>query len=372
MTEKIEGQADTQPVVEKKEGFDELYSKGWDVIDADEAAAEAAKPPAEKTPVQKLTESDCPDCPGGKFYKVIKHNGKDVGIKTEKEYNDYVQQGFDYTKKTQALAEERKALQAEKEATKTEYQKLIERLERLEKSPADAKAEGDNGKARPAGETSEAQPQTEAQIFAEWGLDPEYASDFEKRLVTNAVEMKKENQALKELQQLFFLKEMTKNISGALGDAVKEFPVEDILDEKGESLTGQQVITAFKAVVTDPANQNIPVAELAKRAVSQVYEAQQRAKGLGGVTDDDMSPEEFAKRNPKLFAKIRAAGGQGAVADFLETQEDLPPTVQGRKADVSASDRNGKGKPKFAGLSDAIDKGMDDPEIEALFNQARR
>jgi len=371
MTEQIEGQAtEKQPVAEeKKPGFNELYSKGWDEIEADEAAAGAGKP-AEKTPMQKL-ESDCPDCPGGKFYKVIKHNGKDVGIKTEKEYNDYVQQGFDYTRKTQALAEERRKLESEKEAGKSEMQKLMDRLDRMEKGSV-TKAEGDNGKAKPAAETVGQQPQTEAQVFEEWSLDPEYASDFEKKLVKNAVEMKRENQALKELQQLYFLKEMTKNISGALEDAVKQFPVEDILDEKGESVTGQQVISAFKTLVTDPANQKTPVRDLANLAVRQVHEAQQRAKGIDGSVSEEMSPEEFAKAHPKLYASILKTGGREAVADFIETQDDLPPTVQSRKADVSAIDRNSKGKPKFSGLSDAIDRGMDDPEIEALFNQARR
>jgi hypothetical protein len=370
MTEQIEGQAtEKQPAVEKKPGFDELFSKGWDTIEADEVAAGGDKP-VEKTPFQKL-EADCPDCPGGKFYKVIKHNGKDVGIKTEKEYNDYVQQGFDYTKKTQALAEERRKLEAEKETGKSEMQKLMDRLDRMERGSA-TQDKGDNGKAKPAAEATEAQPQTEAQVFEEWGLDPEYASDFEKKLVKNAVDTKNENKALKELTQLMFLKEMTKNISGALGDAAKEYPVEDVLDEKGESVTAQQVISAFKNLVMDPTNQKAPVRDLAMSAVRQVHEAQQRAKGAVESVDEEMSPEEFAKMHPKLHAKILKAGGREAVADFLETQDGLPPTVESRKTDVSAIDRNRQGKPKFSGLSDAIDRGMDDPEIEALFNQARR
>jgi hypothetical protein len=36
------------------------------------------------------------------------------------------------------------------------------------------------------------------------------------------------------------------------------------------------------------------------------------------------------KRNPKLYQRILKAGGQGAVTDFLESQGDLPPTIDTR------------------------------------------
>jgi len=340
--------------------FDELYAKGWDEIEA----AEAPKADAEKTPVEKLKEEpDCPDCPGGKPFKVIKHNGRDIVIKTEKEFNDYAQMGFDYTKKTQTLAEERRKLDAEREAGKSEYQQLLDRLERIEKGSV-AERDGDNGKPRPAVGKPEDQQDTEAKVFEEYGLDPEYASDFEKKLVRDVVRMKHDSEGAREITQMIVLREMTKNISSALADAVKEYPVDDVVDEKGESLTGQQVIQSFRQVVTDPANQKTPVAELAIMAVKRVHDAQRAAKGATTV-DDEMSPEEFMKRNPKLYQRILKAGGQGAVTDFLESQGDLPPTIDTRRGSVpSGEDR---GKPKFKGLSEAIEAGMNDPEIKALF-----
>lgn len=341
-----------------KPTFDELYSKGWEEIDAIEPA------PPEKTPVQKL-EEECPDCPGGKPFKVIKHNGKDVVVKTEKEYNDLVQMGFDYTKKTQALAEERRKLEIQAETGKSEMQKLLERLDRIEKGSA-AKAEVDSGASRPAVKPAEVTPQEEeAKVFSEYGLDPEYASDFEKKLVKDVVSMKKDSQGAREITQMIVLKEMTKNISSALADAVKEYPVEEILDEKGESLTGQQVILTFKEVVTNPANQKVPVAELARQAVKRVHDAQQAAKGGATVGDEEMSVADFAKKFPKLYDKILKAGGREAVTDFLETQDGLPPSINTRKASVPASEE--KGGRKFKGLSEAIDAGMEDPEIKALF-----
>jgi hypothetical protein len=333
--------------------FDELYSKGWEEIDR----VELSKGEDEKPPMQRLKEEECPDCPGGKFYKVIKHNGKDVGIKTEKEYQDYVQQGFDYTKKTQALAEERRKLEAERETGKSEYQKLLDRLERLEKGST-AKGEGDNGKARTAEALVDTPEAAEAKVYEEYGLDPTYASDFEKKLVKKVVALDRDSQGAREITQMIVLRDMTKTISNALADAVKEYPVEDILDEKGENVTGQQVISTFRQVVTDPANQKTPVGELARIAVRKVHEAQQIAKGGPAVDDENMSREEFAKKFPKLAAKYLKETS-------LEGQDDLPPSFTTRKADVPVTEQ--RGKPKFKGLSEAIDAGLDDPEVKALF-----
>jgi hypothetical protein len=355
MPEEKDGQAQAgQPA--KKPTFDEIYAKGWETIDADDAAEAAAKP-SEKTPAQQLAEQDCPDCPGGKPFKIIKHNGKDVMVKTEKEYNDLVQMGFDYTKKTQALAEERRKLETDKASGTSEYQKLLDRLDRLEKGSA-PRVEGDNGKARPADKPAETPADDEAKVFADYGLDPDYASDFEKKLVRDVVKNKRDLEASRELTQMIVMKEMTKTISAALADAVKEFPVEDVLDEKGNDLTGQIVISEFKSIVADPANQKTPIGDLAKMAVRRVYDAQMGRKGA--PSDADMTLDDFAKRFPKAFEKLKATG-----TARTEDSDDLPPSITGRKGSVPAADQ--RPRPRFKGLSEAIDAGMEDPEIKALF-----
>jgi hypothetical protein len=62
---------------------------------------------------------------------VIKHDGKEVELKLS-EVKDLAQQGFDYSKKTMALAEDRKAVEATKAELADAWQRNVQALERTE------------------------------------------------------------------------------------------------------------------------------------------------------------------------------------------------------------------------------------------------
>ena len=62
---------------------------------------------------------------------VIKHDGKEVELKLS-EVKDLAQQGFDYSKKTMALAEDRKAVEATKAELADAWQRNTQALERTE------------------------------------------------------------------------------------------------------------------------------------------------------------------------------------------------------------------------------------------------
>lgn len=367
MPDPEKGQSQTP---EKPKTFDEYFSKGWDQVEeiAPELGKQASPPPAP----EKKTDEECPDCPPGqkKPFKVLKVDGKPMPVYSEQELIELAQKGFDYTKKTQALAEERKKITSEPEPSRAVMERLA-KIEQMLQSPRQADASQPAGQAPPAAkpQTPEQQAAERSKIFAEYGLEEEYASDFEKKLVDDVYKVKQDNENLRSLTQLIVVQNITKSIAGSLEEAVQEFPVEDVQDERGQSITGAQVISVFKELVTDERNKDIPVRDLAKMAVKTVHDYQK--KGNGGAEPKpvrkEMTVEEFAKEHPELYAQIRKQGGQEAVAEFAEDQSQLPPSIKGRKAEVP-SDGDGKDKKrKFKTVAEAIDAGMNDPEIAKLF-----
>jgi hypothetical protein len=83
-----------------------------DLLDAfgmkDEMDDEPREEPAKETPVVP-TEAVEPEKPAETSKKRIKHNGQEVEVEPEREL-EYLQKGFDYTQKMQALANERELL----------------------------------------------------------------------------------------------------------------------------------------------------------------------------------------------------------------------------------------------------------------------
>ena len=104
-TEKVDGQS------EKTLGLDEQFDKGWEEVELLTQQEQAAKAkPAEEAKVETKKEAGTDTA---KPFKVLKVGGKDVPVQTEDELVALAQKGYDYTRKTQLLADDRRAAEGE-------------------------------------------------------------------------------------------------------------------------------------------------------------------------------------------------------------------------------------------------------------------
>jgi len=218
----------------------------------------------------------------------------------------------------------------------------------------------------------EVKPEPEKTAFEEFGLDPDLADDWQKNMVTRAYALQKENRGLQEkfskiepMMQMMVVDKLFGMVQNKVKEVVKDFPIEDIVDEGGKSLTQAQFSSLLvQKAQADPSK---PLDELAAEAVMEIHEAQQRVKASGTeamekeLVTDDMDIEEFRAKHPALFARLAEKG----VGEYLAKKEDLPPTPRSRGKEVNAG-QNGKGSGGKGGatnLSESLDAGFADPDF---------
>lgn len=351
---------------EKPEGL----AKVW----ASETWEKGLEPVEEESAKPEQTEEECPSCEkaqrakeaaakaaaeGKKPYKVLKVQGREVPVESEEELIKLAQMGVDYTKKTQGVADERKEVLG----LKTEFQKLSESVASLVQNFS---------KPNPGlVAKEEAKPVTEKTVFEEYNLDPELADESQKLMVTDLRDLKKERAELRgkidkleDMSKMLLTKELLGMVQTTVKETIKDFPVEDIQDEQGRSLTQAQFTSLLTQKAMTPEGQKTPLDELARETIMELHEAQIRAKESatrGESIAEDTDIEEFKAKHPKLFDRIAEKG----VADRLATMKDVPPTLRGRGAEVSpktASKVDEKDDGKWT-LDGALDKAFDHFEV---------
>ena len=93
---------------------DDILGEGLETDEPEsDESPEAIDPPAEEATEEDAVEESEEDS-GEAEYLTIRHGGKDVTL-TYDEALDYIDKGFDYTKKTMALAEDRKVFDAQRQ-----------------------------------------------------------------------------------------------------------------------------------------------------------------------------------------------------------------------------------------------------------------
>jgi hypothetical protein len=180
--------------------FDEIELVGNDIEDL----AAKAKTTVDK-PAEKKEPPEDKSAPEKKPFKILKVQGKEIPVATEEEYEALASKGLDYTKKTQQLAEDRRAaeteLTTESRRLADEAKKFNDRLDELVKLKALPKEmlEKTAEAIRDAGK--ETDTDDEAAVYKEFDLDPKYAQPFEVKAVKEIARQRKELAEIKELTQ---------------------------------------------------------------------------------------------------------------------------------------------------------------------------
>lgn len=328
----------------------------------------------------KKSDDDCPGCdkerrakeeaaakvkvPEGHKppYKIIKVNGRDYAVESEEEYNALASKGADYTRKTQALADEKRQV----EKIPADMQAAIKRFDDLA-----ARLEGGlaAGTRTAASAKVEEPPAKEVSLEEEYGYDPDMVDPHVPKLAAKLRASDKKLAMLEESNKLFFLDKVVQTINGTIAQATKDFPIENIKDENGKSVTWDQFVGTFKNLMEDPANNKRSIPEMATEAVRMIHVSQKTLRertaeeAKSDAVSDDIPLDELKAKHPKLFERI----SDQAVAEHAAKAGELPPTPKSRGTEATAKTSE-KAHVEGRKLRDRLDDAFNDPEVLAGLN----
>jgi hypothetical protein len=282
------------------------------------------------------------------------------------------QMGVDYTKKRQLDADEKRKWESDFES---KWGKFTELAEKYEKTFGQAKP----GERIPGTEQAfrPAEVPSRDMIYKEYGIDPEYADGFQKKMIDDQVAMREKVAAYEtKLQQVeaftnaIVLKETASNLGKVIKEERDKFPIDEIMSEDGaENLTQKQFASMIlaKNERAKAEGKKLDLGEAAREVVRDIHYMQSKSKTVAAPDiSNGLTPEEFAAKYPDLFKKLSDKIQGKAVAEYVESKENLPPSLDSRKHEVDLSKINSD--KKLETLSDHIDAGFDTPEMRALFS----
>jgi hypothetical protein len=354
-TEKVDGQS------EKTLGLDEQFDKGWEEVELLTQQEQAAKAkPAEEAKAETKKEAGADTA---KPFKVLKVGGKDVPVQTEDELVALAQKGYDYTRKTQQLADDRRSAEGEiktkaegLESKAEQMNKLLDRMVELNLIPAKL-AETKKAAAVEAGEEAEAAGETseeDVEALKRFGIDPANAYPYEKNMARSLA-------ALERFVQESKLKDAQAVVDKAIAEERDNFPFDDVTNDKGENLTQNQITSIVvrkreqSGIAKPPIDQ---IATWAREAVRELHDLQR--KSTADAISDDMDPAEFAKKYPKLASSLKGNGSSAGAEDTAKTK--LPPSVKPapRASDLTRKKADAGERKSLEAL---LDEGFSDPDI---------
>lgn len=388
----------------KQSQFDDKYDKGWKAVEEMTAAENAAK---EKKTAPPVEEDDCPECDQAekdrrkaekaakkasgdkKPYKILKVGGKDLPVYSKQELIEKIvefygdddatvdlgQMSADYTRKTQALAAERKEAEAAVkskadglEAKASEVNKLIDKLE---KDGLLSKAETKEERADQIEEVTGG-PADKAEIYKEFGIDPAYAEVPQKKMVEAIYQMRKSLEKVNAFVDQATNERIQSAFDKVIAEERKKFPYDDIVNDQGQDLTDIQ----FRAVVQGK-RQALGLAEgtkptmeqaiqIVRDSVKEVHLLQKKSKDTA-VADfsDGMTEDEFIAKHPDLAARLKTKFGGAAVVEAEVKKSKVPPSLT--SVAKGAETKPVKGQEKRKSFKDYLDAGFNDPEtIKAI------
>lgn len=361
----------------------EFWEKGMEVFEEpDTKKKEAPKVEA------KAVEDECPECPpeekakrarekaekeGKKPYRTIKKvQGKTYDIYSAEEEEELLSKGADYTIKSQQREEEARKL-------KSTFDSRFSEIDEIKRQFRDIQEAMQKQKTEKTGPPEEAQPQKAdaSGLYKQYGLEEEFAEDWQKKLLMDVAEIKRDKESLKEQNkrlseayQYMVVDGMLKAVKESVTKAREEYPIEEIVTDEGDNLTKNQFISLLSSKINSPENKSKAIPEMATEVVKEIHAMQQRTRGTvaeHAVMDDDkMTPEDFKAKFPKLFSKLKESIGAQEVATYLSEKDKLPPSLESKTQEIDL--KKTKSETKDKNLKELLDEAFEDPEVLEAFS----
>lgn len=347
---------------EKPLTMDEQFDRGWEQVEliTEQERKATAKPATPAPSAPPKDEGDSTSKP----YRVLKVGGKEISVGSEEELIALAQKGADYTKKTQALADERRdaeaKLKTETDTLASQAARMNELLDKLVAAGIVPEKIGAAHKQEPGAATpsEDKAADEDAAIYQEFQMDPLNAYPHEKKIVQTIASMRKELDSFK-------IARATDIVDAAIAEERENFPYDDIVDDHGQEVTKRQLSTIIlgKKQMSGIDRPDIgQIEKWAREAVRELHQSQS-LKSSASITDD-MDPADFAKKFPSLASKIKGLGAEDAQA----TRESVPPSIRPaqRPTDLRAKPKTVTGGKS---LDDFLNEGFSDPDIIKAFTR---
>lgn len=325
---------------------------------------EITKPP---TKVELAEDEElCEDCPEGKRkkevkepekkeakpFKTIERKGEKIDIATEEEYDKLASQGFDYTKKTQGVAEERRQILALSDKMDRIAEPLMKFSQLIESGKA-PKIGSPEGEETPEGED----------IVDDESVDPRFRAELKR--TREELKKVKEDQKVssKQLARENFEKAQV-TLDGLINKAREENPFDDVVDKESEKSITQKV---FAGLVTSKLNDDklleeqdpdfqvrtlpVLISESAKdlKYIEDYYKEKFSGTNSGEL-ETNLTSEQLQAKFPQQIKELV----DNAVASYEEQKGKQPPSVKSEtSAEVSAETKKEKVKGIRHGFEEA-------------------
>lgn len=354
----IKDQAETQSI-ENPETFDQKFDKGWDQVELltnqeNEAKAKANEPKPAEPPIEG--DKSTPQTP----FKVLKVQGKELPVYSEQELIELAQKGADYTKKTQTLADDRRTAEQQ---LKDEEKKLNDKAAELN-ATLDELMRLKQGKPKSEDKDESGEPAIDPEqekIFQRFKIDPKYAQPHE-------VEIVKELAQVTEYIQQIKSRETEQKVREVIAKERETHPYEDIIDDKGQNITEQQLaaIISNKRREAEQAKMPMDGARWIKEAVEEVHLSQKKTREALSISDD-MDPDTFAQKYPALAEKLKAK--MAPAVPTPSPRSIVPPSLPATQREPTPRPVLKKAvAPPGKSLDDWLNEGFSDPDIIKALN----
>ena len=334
--------------------------------DVDETAKKETKPTESKQEAKTgdaPADDECKGCTekekeriakGEKPFKFIKRLGKEIPVWTEEEYDTLASEGVDYTIKNQTRADKERELDADRK----EVDSKATSIEALSKKFNDQweLSQSEDGIEKltktPEGETK-SPTEIKKDIFDKLGIDPELADDDMKKVVGHLQKIEESNESLsKRAEQsegvirAFVMDASQKNLEKIIFKAEEQYPLTRILDEDGNNVTGNEILSRMFAKSVRPetvkamkeGKTSLPA--LAIEAVKELHSIQQSGN-KGPQMPKAMSEEDLKKNYPDLYAKVQEVAKKKGITEYLKDLDETAPSSETARiaVDRKASDK---------------------------------
>lgn len=336
---------------------------------------QAAPPKAEAAPAKK----PCPGCPPDekpqatpetrKPLRVLKVDGKDYPIYSEKDLDDLAQKGAHYTQERQKDSKWEKSL-GERE---DKFSQAVENLSRLAQT-LETRGQQPPPNGRDVEEPKEEEPDYDA-------IDDPAVRTVLKKLSDENRALKQDVQMAKGVTQNVTAEKMKTELDQVLAGARERHPFEEIKDEEsGENITqgifagllSYKVNRDRMLMSQDPKRSLKPVHEYIEETARDLNRLESRFKGNikreAGLESDKVTVDLMLDKFPDVADEI----GQRAVAEYLRKLDAAPPVAKSRSEDTLRK-RDSLRKPgEFTSIDDALAAALKDTVISEGLDEAQR
>lgn len=319
----------------------------------------------------KKDSKPCPNCPPEtktkapeerKPYRVLKVDGKDWPVYSEKELDELALKGVDSGTKSKRDAEvERDLVERERkmEEVSAPLQKLVSMIE--------------SGKLP---NVSAAAPVSEAAGAEELDLEEVHPAvrkkleEQEKVIKSLSAKMSVSEQR----ESVAQLEQAKQKLTEFVDESRKNHPFDEYVDPESGSNVTQDLFAGMLSVIInrdvlkqaqDKSHRLKPMQDYVEQTAKAMSAYHGWAKGDGSGVASKATADGLTKQYPEQVKEIR----QQAIAEYLKDQGEMPPTL---KSTGSEPKREKAEKKKMGSFDDYVKAAKEDDELNAAFEEAGR